>query len=1027
MEQDFATWLARLRSTRRRWVEANRDNRFDRGIWNATVEKYPDPTHFIFELLQNAEDTGATAACFQLSDDAIVFEHDGRPFDRPDIEGITGIGNTTKLEDANKIGSFGIGFKSAYVVTKRPEVHCKIEGVPVAFAIEDLVVPELIPARYDDDRTRIVLPLPAATAGETIAKVCAALDASGARSLLFLKNIIRLDWSYGSAAAFCTVEDGGGGTRALRTVSGAESGKSDRYILLDRKVEREGDSRSYLVTIALRLNDGGEVVPEVPSTRLAVFFETEEATGLHFHVHGPFKLTDNRANIKREDPWNSRLIGEIAGLVADSLPGLRERGLLTRGFLEVLPNGSDDLPDHWRPVLEAVVAAFRANDLLPAHGAGHVSAKEAIRGPAEIRDLLGDQGLAVLDGQTGLRWIAGGMRNSRVDAFLQTLQLREWSYAEFLAAFHKAFSTSWDRRETEARDRAKAWFDALPDDRVQRVYLLVDTAVGVHKRAASLTHLPFVRLEDGTRTTPSAALLAPIDSQLDEEAASHGLALVRSALVREGRARGKEVEQFLRRVGVKEIDEGHYLKAILQANYAPGRGRPTAERHLQHMRRFLKWFSETKNHSLFEGAAFLRTEGSEGYDLPGAVFLDAPFVDTGLTRIYDGRVAGRNRKLLWNGYAKLKRADLLALLAALGVEQNLAVQSTRIPYDHPRWSQLFYGFGATRTTSTQTNCDHTIPGIEGLLALRDPQVSKMIWKAVAAAGERSMYARQAPNREYEPHQEPSTLALALRASAWIPAKDGSLRKPRAITAAELAQGFSTAGNDAWLGAIDFGADHRRRSHEHLARRTAAQSIGLPAELADRLERLSPEALESLGIEMLRRIESGAFTHHEFPEREAPNPERRSERLAGRTQTAPIKTYEMRSRSVRTTDRETKLMARPYLRDLYTNDAGDMICQACHDAMPFKLSDGTPYFEIPEVVGAVSAELAENHLALCPNCSAKWQHANETTEAVLRQAISASEQPEIEVTLAGVVVKLRFVRVHFDDLRTVLAALKTVPA
>jgi len=96
-------------------------------------------------------------------------------------------------------------------------------------------------------------------------------------------------------------------------------------------------------------------------------------------------------------------------------------------------------------------------------------------------------------------------------------------------------------------------------------------------------------------------------------------------------------------------------------------------------------------------------------------------------------------------------------------------------------------------------------------------------------------------------------------------------------------------------------------------------------------------------------------------------------------------------------------------------------------MPFKLSDRTPYFEIPEIVGAVSAELAENHLALCPNCSAKWQHANETSEAVLRQAISASEQPEIEVTLAGAVVKLRFVRVHFDDLRTVLAALKTVPA
>jgi hypothetical protein len=76
---------------------------------------------------------------------------------------------------------------------------------------------------------------------------------------------------------------------------------------------------------------------------------------------------------------------------------------------------------------------------------------------------------------------------------------------------------------------------------------------------------------------------------------------------------------------------------------------------------------------------------------------------------------------------------------------------------------------------------------------------------------------------------------------------------------------------------------------------------------------------------------------------------------------------------------------------------------------------------------VSEELAENHLALCPNCCAKWQHANETPETVLRQAISASEQPEIEVTLAGVVVKLRFVRIHYDDLRTILIASKTVPA
>ncbi len=1024
MTQDFGSWLAELRRTRRRWVEANRDNRFDRGIWNATVEKYPDPAHFVFELLQNAEDTGASRTSFLLSDDAIVFEHDGRPFDRADIEGITGIGNTTKLDDANKIGSFGIGFKSAYVVTRRPEVHCRIEGMPVAFVIEDLVVPELIPARYHDDRTRIVLPLPEATATETVAKVLATLDASGARSLLFLKNIRRLDWRHGSSGAFCVVEDDGD-VRTLRTKRSVGEAKVDRFIILGREVVNEG--RTHSVNVAMRLNDGGEIVPELPSTKLAVFFETEEATGLHFQVHGPFKLTDNRANIKREDSWNGRLIAEIAGLLAGGLPGLRDRGFLTRGFMEVLPNGNDDLPDHWRPVLDSAVEAFKSHDLLPAHGAGHVSAGQAVRGPADIRDILGDEGVSVLQGKSGLRWIAGGMRNSRVEAFLGTLQLREWAYPEFLLAFQSAFSVSWDRREIETKDRVKAWFDALPDDRVQRLYLLLDTAANDHRRLASLTNLPFVRLEDGSRVKPSAALIAPAGADLDEEVASHGLALVRSALLREGRARGKDVEHFLRRVGVEDIDERHYLTSILKANYASNQARPTSERHLQHMRRFLNWFSENKDHAIFQNAAFVRTEGGEGFSMPQSVYLDSPFVESGLAKIYDGRVTGRDKKPLWSGYAKLKRAELVALLAALGAEQVLAVQSRRIPHDHPRWHALFGGFGGTRTTGTQTNIDYTIPQINDLLALGDAQVSRMIWKAVASVGERTMYARQAPNREYEPHQELSTLAFALRGAAWIPAKDGSLRQPRAITSAELAKGLSAAGNGAWLDAVDFGADARKRSQEHLERRTAAQTIGLPAELADRLERLSPDALASFGSEMLRRIESGSFSRHEFPEREAPNPAHRSERLAGRSQNATAKTYELRSRSVRTTDKESRQLARPYLRDLYTNDAGDMICQACHDAMPFKLSDGTPYFEMPEVLGAVSEELAENHLALCPNCSAKWRYANETPEAEVHNAILTSEQPEVDVVLAGGPVKVRLVRIHFDDLRVILNALKKVPA
>ncbi|MGB7075697.1 MAG: hypothetical protein WBD53_00745, partial [Xanthobacteraceae bacterium] len=177
-------------------------------------------------------------------------------------------------------------------------------------------------------------------------------------------------------------------------------------------------------------------------------------------------------------------------------------------------------------------------------------------------------------------------------------------------------------------------------------------------------------------------------------------------------------------------------------------------------------------------------------------------------------------------------------------------------------------------------------------------------------------------------------------------------------------------------------------------------------------------LKSLGGEMLRRIASGAFVTPAFPERESPNPERRAERLAERARAAPAKVYEVRSRNIRATDRDARQLARPYLRDLYTLRDGDMICQACYRAMPFRLADGKPYFEAPEFLQSVSTELKENHLALCPTCSAKWQNANSSSEAEIREAVQRADAPEIFVTLAGEATRIRFVQVHFQDLRTI---------
>jgi hypothetical protein len=157
------------------------------------------------------------------------------------------------------------------------------------------------------------------------------------------------------------------------------------------------------------------------------------------HLHGPFQLTDNRANIKRDNEWNEHIVSELASLLADSLPKLRDGGMIKRSFLELLPNASDDLSEPWDRLRAAVIRAFREHPLVPAHFGGYVRAGDAVRGPADIRDLVRDEGLVAFGGLKGRRWAVGALRSGRADAFLASLEIADWGAAELLTAFHRAF------------------------------------------------------------------------------------------------------------------------------------------------------------------------------------------------------------------------------------------------------------------------------------------------------------------------------------------------------------------------------------------------------------------------------------------------------------------------------------------------------------------------------------------------------------------------------------------------------------
>lgn len=86
----------------------------------ASEQLYGKDVHWALELIQNAEDAGAKHIVFVFEHDRVLVSNDGEPFSAEDVWAICSAGHSAKK---NKIGFFGIGFKSVFKLTDAPEIR----------------------------------------------------------------------------------------------------------------------------------------------------------------------------------------------------------------------------------------------------------------------------------------------------------------------------------------------------------------------------------------------------------------------------------------------------------------------------------------------------------------------------------------------------------------------------------------------------------------------------------------------------------------------------------------------------------------------------------------------------------------------------------------------------------------------------------------------------------------------------------------------------------------------------------------
>jgi len=303
--------------------------------------------------------------------------------------------------------------------------------------------------------------------------------------------------------------------------------------------------------------------------------------------------------------------------------------------------------------------------------------------------------------------------------------------------------------------------------------------------------------------------------------------------------------------------------------------------------------------------------------------------------------------------------------------------------------------------------------------LKNPTLalSRLIWRTMAAlpSDGRHLVATYRRTARAGSLQVASSLVHVLRSASWVPQGGGSFVCPSEASRDALPEGFPFDPGQRWLKAVKWGEDAIKRSEQQRKKETYARELGFSdsstLERAKRFASLPPEEQERVWADCER---SAAL---ELPDHSPANPERRASRVGEMAADAPERRSEERARSVSVGREEVKAEAGQYLLQQYVTD-DEIFCQVCKKPMPFKLDDGSVYFERVEFLSVLKDRHFQNYLALCPNHAAMFRHANSTKDFMLEMFIELTGN-ELEVVLAQDNATIYFTRTHIVDLKKVI--------
>jgi hypothetical protein len=757
---------------------------WDTAVLELLGQLYSDRAHFIFELIQNAEDAGATELAFELFGDRLEVRHDGRPFTEADVRGICGVGQGTKAEDLTQIGKFGIGFKSVYAYTNTPRIYSSDER----FRIEKYVRPHPVePLDEPADGTVFVFPfdrteVPAALA---VQEISAALGNLDAETLLFLRSIARVQirghQTPDVVLERTSVARAGTGRHVTLASRRAEGRSNEEWLVWHRHLDAAGEPelRVEIAFMALHELDARRLVRR-ESSPLVVSFPTQKETFLGFLIQGPYRTTPARDNVPEQDPWNQALVRETASLLADVLADLRDEGLLTADILQALPLDAARFPPEtmFRALFDAARTALSRDRLIPAADGYRCAREVRLARGAGLRELLPPDLLGELCADPGP---VDFVHDSITEIGTPLL----WRYLREEAGVDEVTPDTVVARVTGE------FLSVRPDQWIGRFYRFLYQHQSLWREPSHpgdqpgpARAKPIIRLEDGVhvlpfdaRGRPAAYLPGPVETEF--------------ATVRRAVAALPEARQFLEALGFAEPDVvaevlDHVLPRYDDADVAK-LDMAQHEADLELVARALAEAPRAGRDQLLEQlrqTTFLIGEnagtGESRLMLPGELYQRAKALET----YFDGNPDAWLTADVYGPW--------LSQLRTMGVRE--AVRLTAREADDLGYVVIADEFARHERGVAGFDPSANLDGLEYALSHPDAARSEYIWNVLLVPNRHLIagVVEKSPRQEFVDARRESArspIGEAAIEAAWLPAADRTFRRPADVDIADLPQSY----------------------------------------------------------------------------------------------------------------------------------------------------------------------------------------------------------------------------------------------